>query len=215
MAKAKQISKEQLEELYINKRMTMKEICRALNVSQPVTIAKYMKMYGISARDVNFERSVLNNYGLTEEKLKQKMLDEYINQKLSMFQMKEIYGVSHTIIKRYLVKFGAEIRTKKEAMKLYSGDKNPKWNDGIRYHNSGYKMIRIPGHPNAVIGYVYEHRNIMEQHLGRYLESHEIVHHINGNKTDNRIKNLMLTTASEHPKLEAETRKRRRKQPAG
>jgi hypothetical protein len=45
------------------------------------------------------------------------------------------------------------------------------------------------------------HRRLMEKKLGRHLIKGEIIHHINGNKQDNRFENLQVMTAKEHFKI--------------
>lgn len=70
-----------------------------------------------------------------------------------------------------------------------------------KYKNNGYIIVRRPDHPKAwSTGYIYEHRAVVEEHIGRFLEDHEIVHHINEDRQDNRIENLEITTLSEHAK---------------
>lgn len=65
----------------------------------------------------------------------------------------------------------------------------------------GYKRLSCGKDENGKRIFIDEHRKIMEEHIGRKLKPNEIVHHINGNKNDNRIENLQLMTLSEHTKL--------------
>lgn len=71
----------------------------------------------------------------------------------------------------------------------FRGDKNPNWKGGRWKDERGY--IRIPTVPGSD-AYVYEHRLIMERIIGRKLKKQEIVHHINGDKSDNKKRNLSL-----------------------
>lgn len=60
-----------------------------------------------------------------------------------------------------------------------------------------YKALKIKGKR------IDEHRYIIEQYLGRKLNRDEVVHHINGNKSDNRLENLQVMSRSEHSRLHA------------
>ena len=79
------------------------------------------------------------------------------------------------------------------AWKSKCGENHPLWKGGRILEADGYVMLRALEHPNVNNkGYVFEHRLVMETHLGRLLDRKEVVHHKNGNRSDNQIENLEL-----------------------
>ena len=75
----------------------------------------------------------------------------------------------------------------------------PSWNAGTAQgwiDKRGYRWIYVT--ENGKRRAKREHRHIMEQRLGRKLEPDELVHHVNGNKADNRVENLAIEEWGKH-----------------
>lgn len=81
------------------------------------------------------------------------------------------------------------------------GRKNPHYKTGKHISSTGYVRVLNPSHGRS--SYFFEHRLIMESHIGRKLMRHEVVHHVNGNKTDNRLENLQLMQNCDHSRMHA------------
>lgn len=76
-------------------------------------------------------------------------------------------------------------------------DDHGSWKGGKVINPHGYEMQLVPpDHKFASMrirtGYIVTHRLVMAEHLGRALRPNETVHHINGDKLDNRLENLQL-----------------------
>lgn len=84
-----------------------------------------------------------------------------------------------------------------------SGSKNRQWRGG-KTSSRGYIYITLDRNDPYYLmqgknrGYVGEHRVVMARYLGRCLTEEEIVHHKNGDRSDNRIENLDLSTQGAH-----------------
>jgi DNA-directed RNA polymerase subunit RPC12/RpoP len=105
--------------------------------------------------------------------------------KIGLNKLASLAGYESKVKNIFEPKVGSVIIDKEGYPQVYIGKNYP-------YRNGGYAHIR-------------EHQYIMEMHLGRRLMKGEIVHHIDGNKRNNNIDNLYLTTVDEHNKLHAES----------
>lgn len=77
-------------------------------------------------------------------------------------------------------------------------DKHPLYKPEGSISSHGYVVVRVL--KNGQSCQMRQHRYVMEKHLGRELLSNEHVHHINGNKIDNRLENLIVLKSSDHQK---------------
>lgn len=178
----------------------------------PSAVSSFMKKRGIKTipKPEPISKAALYSY--------------YVSKKMSVNEISNIVGIPRGPLWRLMKKYKIPIRAFEEGNLLYyemhpnvrSERNHPpmseiniqKARERIIRANSmkAKKMVRIsengywvftcgPNKGRCV------HTVIMEEHIGRHIRKGECVHHINGNRTDNRIENLQLLTIGEHTKL--------------
>lgn len=198
------LTKEELEQLYLEENRTLVDMCEIIGVKSPITMSKILREKGVTTNK-NAIRSNATKKGMTDEEFKDYLIFEYKNN--SIRQIAHKLNVTQVAIRKYFKKYNIPFKEKKDT--YLRGAKAPNWNGGRHMHN-GYIEIYAPKHPHKnKRNCIYEHQKVMEDYLGRYLEKGEVVHHKDLCKTNNNIENLQLLTMSEHSKLHAKLRKER------
>lgn len=131
----------------------------------------------------------------------------YYDENMSQVEVAKILGVSQKIVYNFMKRHG--LKARKAVKRNQLGENNSSWKGGRRINDQGYVEVYQPGNSHArSSGYVREHILMAEKMLGRsliyygrYDPRNEEVHHINGNKQDNRPENLLVVTAAEHRKI--------------
>lgn len=92
----------------------------------------------------------------------------------------------------------------------HSGGQHARWKPGSRQGSTGHVKVRVgKGHPLAdPNGWAYEHIVVWVAAGNHRPGKGEVLHHINEDKTDNRICNLHLMTRAEHNRLHNAQRRR-------
>lgn len=122
----------------------------------------------------------------------------YPDRKCCSIKCRSQYAKGHPVTVKTREKIAAKLK------QHYHGPGHPHWKGGESDDGSGHIRVWIAPRKYRLRG-----RLIIEKKLGRRLTRNEVVHHINGNKADDRIENLAVLSRSYHQALHRRLQKRR------
>lgn len=165
------------------------ECCKALRVTAG-TVARFLREAGFELRFAPW----------TEAKV-DKMVRAY-ESGLTLSETARYMCTNNGVLRKYLRRRGVRIRPHIEATPRAA--RHYFWKGGESAKVGKYVYLHRPNHPNATAsGRVLEHRLVVEAHVGRYLTRLEVVHHKDGDRSNNHIDNLQLFASNgEHLLLE-------------
>lgn len=197
------VTKELLEQLYWgDESASIQDVANHFKCTREA-VRRWLIHFGIPVKP----RGVLGFKKMKNQQLRDR---DWLQAQLETKNNRQIareLGVKDDVVSYWLVQHGLANESKSEAIKTglrkanpdgRFGDKASNWKGGRRVTNQGYVKVYAPDHPGAHAGVVFEHRLVMEKKLGRLLEEGEIVHHIDGDKSNNHPDNLELTRMGAH-----------------
>ena len=154
------LTKEELEQLYLEENRTLVDMCEIIGVKSPITMSKILREKGVTTNK-NAIRSNATKKGMTDEEFKDYLIFEYKDN--SIRQIAHKLNVTQVAIRKYFKKYNIPFKEKKDT--YLRGAKAPNWNGGRHMHN-GYIEIYAPKHPHKnKRNCIYEHQKVMEDCL--------------------------------------------------
>jgi phage antirepressor YoqD-like protein len=154
---------------------TAKRIAKELQITER-QVGRFLKAEGLAVRTSACEKN---------RELVLKMAKE----NCSLKEIARTVGTNDRRVRQFLDREGVQ----RDYPTNYGGARHPNYRGGRIVTRRGYVYIRSPNHTDKNhLGYVLEHRLVMEKMIGRRLLPTEVVHHKNGKKGDNRPENLEL-----------------------
>lgn len=173
---ARGIDPAKVVEMYVEKKMSTLQVGEALGCATG-TVIHHLKTQGVARRP-------LKKIDWPVEQMRHWYEDE----KWTLQQIADHLGQKQKVVNKVAKRHGFQMRRTGPER----GEGHPEWKGGRLIDKSGYVLVYAPDNPMARGKYVLEHRLVMSNHIGRILHKHEVVHHKNDCKTDNRIENLEL-----------------------